>query len=152
MRSAASGAAALQRRVFLTLTGASLLAAPWARGAWADVPEMKKLLAGRTPKQGGITLDVPAIAENGMVVPLNIAAESPMTDADHIKTLHVFAEGNPNPMVASFSFTPECGRAAASTRMRLAQTQNIVVLAETSTGEVRVANAEVKVTIGGCGG
>ena len=152
MRSADTGAVALQRRELLTLTGASVLSFPWTRSAWADVPEMTKLLAGRTPKPGGITLDVPSIAENGLVVPLNIAAESPMTDADHIKALHVFAEGNPNPLVASFYFTPACGRAAASTRMRLAQTQKIVALAETSTGDVRVVSAEVKVTIGGCGG
>ncbi len=142
----------VSRRVLLTLTGAGALALPWARGALADVPEMTKLLAGRTPKPGGIKLDVPEIAENGLVVPLNIEAESPMTEADHIKAVHVFAEANPNPLVCSFYFTPACGRAAASTRMRLAQTQKIVVLAETSGGDVRTVSAEVKVTIGGCGG
>ena len=152
MRSAEPGVAALPRRVVLTLTGASLLTLPWARGARAEPEEMTKLLAGRTPKPGGIKLDVPAIAENGLVVPIGIQVDSPMTEADHIKTVHVFAEGNPNPLVASFYFTPASGTAAASTRMRLAQTQNIVVLAENSAGEVRTVGAEVKVTIGGCGG
>ena len=140
---------ALPRRVLLAVTGASLA---FATGVRADVPEMTKLLAGRTPRAGGIKLDIPEIAENGLAVPLNVEAESPMTEADHIKAIHVIAEANPNPLVVSFWFTPMSGRAAASTRIRLARTQNIVVLAETSTGEVRTASAEVKVTIGGCGG
>lgn len=156
MRSAETGARALPRRVLLTITGAGLLALPWNHAAKAQpsaaAAEIAKLLAGRTPIAGGIKLDVPAIAENGLVVPVNVEAESPMTDADHIKAVHVFAEGNPNPLVASFFYTPASGRAAASTRMRLAQTQNIVVFAETSTGAVRTVSAEVKVTIGGCGG
>ena len=114
--------------------------------------EIAKLLAGRTAKPGGITLDVPAIAENGLVVPLTVDVASPMTDADYVKVVHVVAEGNPNPLVASFHFTPASGRPAASIRIRVAQTQNIVVIAETSTGALHMASAEVKVTIGGCGG
>ena len=123
--------------------------------AWADPAAdaaMAKILAGRKPKDGGVKLDIPSIAENGLVVPLTVEADSPMTDADHITAIHVFADGNPNPLVASFRFTPAAGKAAASTRIRLAQTQNVVIFAETSGGEIRKASAEVKVTIGGCGG
>jgi sulfur-oxidizing protein SoxY len=86
------------------------------------------------------------------VVPINVDADSPMTDADYIRAIHIFAEGNPNPLVATFHFTPACGRAATSIRIRLAQTQNVVAIAETSGGELRIAQGEVKVTIGGCGG
>lgn len=136
-----------RRLVCLTLT-----ALPWSGAARAMPAEMTQILAGRTPREGGIKLDLPSIAENGLVVPLNIEAESPMTEADHVKTLHVFAEGNPNPLVASFHFTPMSGRAAVSARMRLATTQTVVAIAETSAGELRSASAEVKVTIGGCGG
>jgi sulfur-oxidizing protein SoxY len=75
-----------------------------------------------------------------------------MTDADHVKAVHVFAEGNPLPNVISYKFTPACGKAAASARMRLAQTQNVVCIAEMSNGTLYRANATIKVTIGGCGG
>ena len=94
----------------------------------------------------------PAIAENGLVVPLGVDVESPMSEADFVKALHVFADGNPNPGVVSFYFTPMMPRATVQIRMRLAQTQNIVAVAEMSDGKLFTTKREVKVTIGGCGG
>ena len=114
--------------------------------------EIKKLFGDKTLKPGKIKLDLPSIAENGLVVPLNFEVESPMTDKDYVKAVHVFAEGNPNPQVAAFRFTPMSPKAAAAIRIRLARTQNIVVVAEMASGEIYTAQREVKVTIGGCGG
>jgi sulfur-oxidizing protein SoxY len=153
MPAQAARSPALCRRIVLTMTGGGVLSLIGFRAhAETAAAEIAKIVAGRTAKPGGITLDLPSIAENGLVVPLTVVAESPMTEADHIKAIHVFADGNPNPLVASFRFTPAARRAGASIRIRLAQTQNVVVFAETSTGELRTASAEVKVTIGGCGG
>jgi sulfur-oxidizing protein SoxY len=118
----------------------------------AVAAEIKKLYGDKKFESGKIKLDVPEIAENGLVVPVNIDIESPMTDADYVKSVHVFAEGNPLPAVVSYRFTPACGKASASTRMRLAETQNIVCIAEMSNGKLHMAKANVKVTIGGCGG
>lgn len=132
----------------------ALMLAP--RMAHADAAaveaEIKKLYGDKKPGAGKIKLDVPQIAENGLVVPINIEVESPMTAADYVKTVHVFADGNPLPGIVSYSFTPECGKASASARMRLAQTQNIVCVAEMSDGKLYSASTQVKVTIGGCGG
>ena len=114
--------------------------------------EIKKLFGDKTPIPGKIKLDLPSIAENGLVVPLNFEVDSPMTDKDYVKAVHVFAEGNPNPQVAAFRFTPMSPKAAAAIRIRLARTQNIVVVAEMASGEIYTAQREVKVTIGGCGG
>ena len=114
--------------------------------------EITKLYAGKALSEGKIKLDLPTIAENGLVVPLNFEVESAMTDKDHVKAVHVFADGNPNPGVASFYFTPMMPKAAAQFRLRLAQTQNIVAVAEMSDGTLHTAKREVKVTIGGCGG
>jgi sulfur-oxidizing protein SoxY len=114
--------------------------------------EIGKLYAGKALGEGKIKLDLPTIAENGLVVPLNFEVESPMTDKDYVKAVHVFADGNPNPGVASFYFTPMMPKAAAQFRMRLAQTQSIVAVAEMSDGSLYTAKREVKVTIGGCGG
>jgi len=99
-----------------------------------------------------IALDVPQIAENGNTVPLGVSVDSPMTAEDHVTAVHVFAEGNPRPEVATFHFTEHSGIAEAATRMRLAKTQNVIAIAEFSDGRVLMAKAEVKVTIGGCGG
>lgn len=114
--------------------------------------EIDKLYGGKEMASGKLKLDLPEIAENGLVVPINIEVESPMTDADYVKSVSVFAEGNPFPQVLTYRFTPACGRAAASLRMRLAATQMVVAVAETSTGQLYTAKSEVKVTIGGCGG
>ena len=145
------------RRDALALTGlAGLVAILAPRMAFADeqavAAEIKKLYGDKTLGSGKIKLDVPEIAENGLVVPINVEVESPMTDADYVKAVHVYADGNPLPGVVSYKFTPACGKASASTRMRLAQTQNIVCIAEMSNGSLHMAKANVKVTIGGCGG
>lgn len=114
--------------------------------------EIKKLFGDKKAESGKIKLDVPQIAENGLVVPVNIEVESPMSAEDYVKAVHVFAEGNPVPQVITYRFTPACGKASAATRIRLAQTQNVVCMAEMSNGKLYAAKAEVKVTIGGCGG
>ncbi|MEP9348352.1 thiosulfate oxidation carrier protein SoxY [Xanthobacter sp. KR7-225] len=114
--------------------------------------ELKKLFGGKAMGEGKIKLDLPEIAENGLVVPITVDVESPMTEADFVKSVHVFADGNPLPQVVTYRFTPESGKASASTRMRLAQTQNVIAVAEMSNGALYSAKAQVKVTIGGCGG
>jgi sulfur-oxidizing protein SoxY len=99
---------------------------------------------------GGILLRVPALAENGGQVPLGIVVESPMTAQDHITAIHVFASRNPTPGVATFRLTPLLARAEVQTRIRLAEDQRLIVLAETSTGRVMRTSAELRVGAGGC--
>ena len=135
----------------LTLVAAGLLAPGAHADAAAVDAAIKKLVKG-TPEDGKIKLDLPQIAENGNTVPVAFEVDSPMSKDDYVKTVHLFAEGNPSPEVASFHFTPQSGMARASTRMRTAGTQNVVVVAEMSNGKVYMAKQQVKVTIGGCGG
>ncbi len=147
----------MTRRETLTLAAIAGLAAVLApRMSFADekavAAEISKLYGEKKLDSGKIKLDVPEIAENGLVVPINVEVESPMTDADYVKAVHVFADGNPLPGIVTYRFTPACGKASASTRMRLAQTQNIVCVAEMSNGALYTTKANVKVTIGGCGG
>ncbi|MFT4277250.1 MAG: thiosulfate oxidation carrier protein SoxY [Rhodopseudomonas sp.] len=145
------------RREALALAGiAGLVALLAPRMSFADAAmvdaEIKKLYGDKKFESGKVKLDVPEIAENGLVVPITVDVESPMTDADYVKAVHVFADGNPAPGIVSYKFTPACGKASASTRMRLAQTQNIICIAEMSDGKLYSAKSSVKVTIGGCGG
>ena len=111
-----------------------------------------KFTGGKTAEMGKISIDLPEIAENGNTVPLTIVVESPMTADDHVSDILVVAEGNPRPGLATFHLTPLSGRAEAATRIRLAATQNIVVVAKTSKGQFYTQQKPVKVTIGGCGG
>jgi sulfur-oxidizing protein SoxY len=146
----------ISRRATLAGSMAIFAVALAPRLALADAKaveaELKKLFGDKPMATGKIKLDVPEIAENGLVVPITVDVESPMSEADFVKSVHVFADGNPLPGIISYSFTPACGKASASTRMRLAQTQNIICVAEMSNGALHTAKAEVKVTIGGCGG
>jgi len=113
---------------------------------------LKKVIGDAKPIEGRITLEMPEIAENGNTVPFSVAVDSPMVEQDYVKAIHVLSTGNPQPLVATFHFTPESGKAAVSSRMRLAKTQDIVSVAELSDGKFALAKRAVKVTIGGCGG
>ncbi len=126
------------------------------RAVLADVDAMmmavKERIGDKATMEGRISLELPQIAENGNTVPIAFEIDSPMTESDYVKAVHIFAEKNPLPNVASFHFTLRSGKARASTRMRLAKTQNVVAVVEMSDGSVYMAKTEVKVTIGGCGG
>ena len=124
--------------------------------AFATVEATEKALAdftgGKTPETGKITLTAPEIAENGNTVPVSVNVESAMAGDDMVESVIILAEGNPNPEVATFNFTAMSGTAAATTRMRLAKTQNVIAVAKMADGSVFMDKKEVKVTIGGCGG
>ena len=136
----------------LVVAGMALVPrAALADAAAVDAAIMERI-GNAEPITGRIGIQLPQIAENGNTVPLSIEVASPMTEADYVKAVHVFAEKNPLPNVASFHFTPRSGKARVSTRMRLLKTQNVVAVAEMSDGSIYMAKTQVKVTIGGCGG
>lgn len=149
-----------RRQALLLAAGATMVVAGGvvlkAGTAYADKAgvdaAVKKLIGDASVTEGKITLELPQIAENGNTVPVGVSVESPMTSDNYVKAVHLFADGNPAPDVASLYFTPMSGQATAATRMRLAGTQNVVAVAEMSDGSVFRASKEVKVTIGGCGG
>lgn len=149
----------LTRRRALALTaGATTLAVLGGlpRRSWANTEAtdqaIKEFAGGAAPQAGRIVLDAPEIAENGNTVPIAVSVESPMTADDYVQSVILLADGNPNPAVATLHFTPMSGTAAATTRIRLAQTQKVVAVARMSNGAVFMDAKLVKVTIGGCGG
>jgi len=121
-----------------------------ATPAWEQA--VKKVLGDAKPIEGKVTIEMPEIAENGNTVPFSITVESPMSDKDYIKAIHVIATANPQPGVATFRFTPLSGKATVSSRLRLARTQDVISIAEASDGRFLMSKRSVKVTIGGCGG
>lgn len=138
----------LTRRHFIALSAGTVAAATFgvnAGFASTTDEDIAKITGGATPSEGGVTLTAPEIAENGNTVPIGV-------DAPGAKSITVFADGNPVPAVATFKFGPLSASRSASTRIRLAKTQNVVALAEMEDGSFKIAKANVKVTIGGCGG
>jgi sulfur-oxidizing protein SoxY len=114
--------------------------------------EIAKFTGGKSTQAGPITIELPEIAENGNTVPLSISVDHPMTAERHVSDILVVSDANPRPVIATFHLTPLSGRAEAATRIRLAATQNVTVVARTSDGRLLTASKQVKVTIGGCGG
>lgn len=129
---------------------------PWPDLAYAGMSllddEMEAFAAGKPLIEESILLDLPDLAENGNTVPLSLSVESPMTADSFVARVLLLAESNPQPRIAEFSFTPECGRCGVETRIRLIQSQHVTALAKMNDGAVYAARKLVKVTIGGCGG
>jgi sulfur-oxidizing protein SoxY len=124
------------------------------RPAAATPDKMKaaiKEVVGEAPvKKGRVTLDIPPLVENGNTVAMTVTVESPMTPADHVKVVHVFNEKNPQPNVIDAHFGPRAGRAAFSSRIRLADTQTLVAIAEMSDGSFWSDQVDVIVTLAAC--
>ncbi len=98
-----------------------------------------------------VHLKAPEIAENGAVVPVTVKVDSPMTEDDYIKAIHVLGSKNGNARCADVFLTPANGEAMFSARIKLGTSQDVIALVETSKGEFLTASQSVKVTIGGCG-
>jgi len=148
----------IDRRQALSLAagavGAAILggASTTASAANDSADLIKKFTGGKEPVAGKVKLDLPEIAENGNTVPLSVVVESPMTEQSYVQQVLVVADGNPNAGVATFNFTPLSGAAEATTRIRLATTQNIIAVAKMNDGSFFTDTKQIKVTIGGCGG
>jgi len=112
--------------------------------------ELKKLYGDKKFDSGKIKLDVPKIAENGLVVPVNVEVDSPMTAQNHVKAIHVFNEKNPQPNVISIKLGPRAGKAEVSTRIRLADTQTVIAICELSDGTFWSDKVDVILTISAC--
>ena len=146
------------RRDVLKIAGA--LAAACAgpsvtvRPASATPAEMQAAVTGVVGdariNAGKVKLDIPPLVENGNTVPCAVMVDSPMSLAEHVKAIHIFAERNPQPYVFSVRLGPRAGRASISTRIRLRDTQSVLAIAELSDGTFWSDRANVIVTIGAC--
>jgi len=113
--------------------------------------DMLQGLVGGSPVQElGVSLTVPALADNGTLVPVTVRVASPMSEQDHVRHIYLLSSRNPVMQVAAFSLGPWSGRAEISTRVRLAGSQQLLALARLSSGECRYAVAEVIVTESAC--
>lgn len=154
----------LNRRDFVAgASAASLVAALFAAlpDARAEQPTDERsaqfnatlaaLLAGATPKEGSIEMDLPSDVENGDYVPVALSVESPMSPESHVKAIHLLSTQNPRADVATFHLTLLSGKARVTSRMRLAKSQDVIAIAVLSDGSYLIGTCSVAVKIGGCG-
>src|SRR3954454_22092919 len=111
---------------------------------------IREVLGEAEAHPGKVTLDIPALVENGNAVPLTVSVESPMSEEDHVKAIHVFNEKNPQPHVISVMLGPRGGRARVATRIKLAASHQVVAIAEISDGSFWSGSADVIVTLAAC--
>ena len=123
---------------------------PAAATPAAMAAAMRDVTGAAIVRAGRVKLDVPPLVENGNTVPLTVSVTSPMTAEDHVKSIHVFVEKNPQPNVGNFVLGARAGRAQLSTRIRLADSQKIVAVAKMSDGSFWSATADVVVTLAAC--
>lgn len=128
----------------LGLGAVALTILPYRANAAVD-DVIAEFTGGAATDGSGLTLNTPEIAENGNTVPIDV-------DAPGATAILVLAAGNPTPGVATFNFGPMAAAQNASTRIRLAGTQDVIAVAKMADGSFARASNTVKVTIGGCGG
>ena len=146
------------RRQFLSLAGSAAVvgAVPLSTLRPAEATPATMTSAIRTVvgealvRTGKVKLDVPPLVENGNTVSMTVSVTNPMTPADHVVSIHIFNEKNPQPNMGSFYLGPHAGRAQVSTRIRLADSQKIVAIAKLSDGSFWSATTDVVVTLAAC--
>ena len=137
------------RRSFLLLASTFFLGSAHATPAEMQAA-MRKVIGSATVRPGKVKLEIPPLIDNGNTVPLSVSVDSPMTEKEYVKAIHVFTEKNPQPNVLSVRLGPRAGRASVSTRVRLADTQTVHAVAELSDGSFWSGTAEVVVTLSAC--
>ena len=143
----------IARRDFLAASAALAagLASALARATPAAMQEaVRRITGGAAVARGRVRLDVPPLIENGNSVVLSVAVESPMTEADHVRAIHVFAPENPLPLMVSVHLGPRAGRARFTTRVRVADTQTLTAIAQLSDGSFWSHSVDVVVTLAAC--
>lgn len=126
--------------------------APGLARAQADplAPVVRDITGGATLTSGRVRIDTPRLADNGHSVPMKIAVESPMTAADHVRSIILLSPRNPRPLIAKYTLGPRSGRAEVSTRVRLNGSQVVLAIAQLSDGTFWSGTAEVEVTESAC--
>ena len=105
---------------------------------------MKELLGtDQTTPSDQITLKLPAIADDGAVVPVTIS-----TTLENAETISIVVRNNPRPLAASFAIPPDT-LPEISCRIKMAESSDVTAVVTTADGTYSTAKS-VRVTIGGC--
>ncbi|HET6194327.1 MAG TPA: thiosulfate oxidation carrier protein SoxY [Acetobacteraceae bacterium] len=141
----------MMRRRFLVLGGAGLivpLAPCVARATPAQVAALIAEVVGDAPLQDArVKLDLPVMVENGNSVGMTVSVAA---SVGAVRSIDVFAEGNPLPHVLSLRFGPCAGAPRFATRIRLATSQTVIAVAKLADGSCWRDSVDLLVTLAAC--
>ena len=147
------------RRFFLTGVGSfvgsfgvapAFILRPAAATPASMAAAIHEVVGQAAVRQGKVKLDIPPLVENGNAVSLTVSVDSPMTEQDYVKRIHLFAESNPQPRVLDVELGPYNGRARVTTRIRVAISQQVHAIAVMSDDSLWSVAVDVEITVGGC--
>jgi sulfur-oxidizing protein SoxY len=138
------------RRLFLAGAGALLVIRPAGATPDSMAAAINQVTGGKPVTAGKVKLGIPPLVENGNAVAVTVSVDSPMTERDHVTAIHVFTEKNPLPNVIGIRLGARAGKAEVSTRIRLADTQQVMALCEMSDGTFWSDKADVILTLSAC--
>jgi sulfur-oxidizing protein SoxY len=141
------------RRIMLQAAAAVGIAGFFSQAGAAEVTMVNAigaLIGEGALQRGKVRLELPPIVENGNAVSLTVSVESPMTESNHVESIHIFNQKNPQPYVAAFNLGPRVGKASVSIRIRLADSQQVVAIARLNDGSYWSDSADVIVTLAAC--
>ena len=146
-------ATGLTRRELFLATAAGFASATIVSPAKAsdEAAELIQRLTGRSATASDrLHLVMPRTFPNGYTVPLNVDIDSPMTENDYVRYVRVVAPRNPLIEVATFHFVPQRSLPRVSTRIRLAEPQDVLAFAELNDGTLLMTKTWVDVATNGC--
>ncbi len=145
------------RRLLLPLCLALLTGAALAQDqdqdqdrAWTET--LRPNLFGERPiteSEAVIALHAPRRAEDAAFVPIRIESKIPQQPQRYIRTIRLVADHNPVPLVGTFHFGPQNGRADLSLHIRVDGYGMVRAIAETNDGRLYMSSRFVKAS-GGC--
>ncbi len=120
----------------------------------ADIWHMVRTsLFGNRPiseqSEGIVELDAPVRAEDAATVPIAIRTKLTQSAQRYVRKIYLVIDRNPSPVGATFTFTPDSGRADLETRVRIEEYTDVRAIAELSDGSLYMATRFVKAS-GGC--
>ena len=130
--------------------GVSLFNLRLASAATQLEDAIREKTGGAPLEKGRITLGIPQVAENGLSVFTTVEVDSPMTQADHVKAIHIFTERNPQPYVVTVHLGPRAGKARIATRARIGDSGDVTAIAQMSDGSFWSDSVRVIVTLSAC--
>ena len=138
------------RRSLLLAGAAFAVARPALATTEAMETAIRNFAGGTPPRNGKVVLEVAPLVDNGNAVPVTVRVDSPMSASEHVTSIALFNERNPQTDIAVFKLGPRAGKAVVATRIRMATSQKLVAVARLSDGSAWAGSADVIVTLAAC--
>ena len=140
---------------------AAIAALPWwapARDAFAQpaspglpsLPPLDQRTRGIKVERGGLSLDIPTMAETGASVPVVVFVDPAALGTRRVARLGILAPLNPRPVALEIELGSALAQARLTTSIRLGATQDVIGVAQLSDGTIWQHSVNVHLTGSAC--